>query len=286
MTEVHSTGVSHDLGTAHSTYPGDDALFAELFAVEDRHFWFAARNRVIDAALQRIAKQLPQVCRVLEIGCGTGNVLRVLEQTYGSGNVVGMDLYSGGLRYARQRTQCAVVQADMYWSPFSIDFDLVGMFDVVEHLADDAAALRQASVLLRPEGKLLLTVPAHMSLWSYADHFAGHHRRYSRGELAKKLDAAGFEVEYLTYFMAVLWPLLWLHRRLASWSRRNWERQARELFLAELRPNPAVNGTLRWILEKEAILIGAGRVLPFGTSLLAIASKRPDKPSPATVGLH
>jgi hypothetical protein len=158
------------------------------------------------------------------------------------------------------------------------------MFDVVEHLADDAAALRQASVLLRPEGKLLLTVPAHMRLWSYADHFAGHYRRYSRSELAKKLDAAGFEVEYLTYFMAVLWPLLWLHRRLASWSRRNWERQARELFLAELRPNPAVNGTLRWILEKEAIPIGAGRVLPFGTSLLAVASKRPDKQSPATDG--
>jgi SAM-dependent methyltransferase len=274
MTEIPPVSAAHNLGTARSTYPGDEALFAELFGVEDRHFWFVARNRVIGAALRRVAQQFPGGCRALEIGCGTGNVLRVLEHTCGPGNVVGMDLFSGGLQYARKRTQCALVQADMYCSPFSAQFDLVGMFDVIEHLADDVAALRQAGSLLQPQGKLLLTVPAHMSLWSYADQFAGHRRRYTRSELAKKLDLAGFEVEYLTYYMTVLWPIMWLSRRLASWIHREHDKQPRELFLKELRPISIVNGPLRWILEKEAIPIAAGRKLPFGTSLLAVGSKR------------
>lgn len=266
---------SSNPAAAQSSYPGDDALFGELFAAEDRHFWFTARNRVIGAALRRVTQSLPVGYRVLEVGCGTGNVLRVLAEICGPGNVVGMDLFSGGLRYARERTRCALVQADMYHSPFSLPFDVVGMFDVIEHLADDVAALRGAGGLLGPRGKLFLTVPAHMSLWSYADQFAGHYRRYSRSELAKKLDTAGFEVEYLTYYMGAIWPIMWLSRRLAPWMRRKREKQPRELFLAELRPIPIVNGILRWILEKEAIPIGSGHVLPFGTSLLVVASKRP-----------
>jgi hypothetical protein len=113
-----------------------------------------------------------------------------------------------------------------------------------------------------------------MSLWSYADVFAGHQRRYSRRELAEKVRAAGFEIEYITYCMAVLVPILWLKRRLLTAQGLGVE-QGRALFLKELHPPPMVNGVLRWILTRGVILIRAGRALPFGTSLLVVASRPP-----------
>lgn len=255
---------------APSTYPGEESLFDELFAVEDRHFWFRARNTVIAAVLQR----LPPVpgLRALEIGCGTGNTLRLLEQFCGPANVVGMDLFGGGFRYARQRTTCPLVQGDMHQPPFRSKFDLVAMLDVLEHQADDATALRATASVLRPGGKLLLTTPACMSLWSYADEFAGHRRRYRRDELEEKLCAAGFQIEYLTYYMAAMFPMVWLKRRLGS-RIRSQQATARERFLQDLRVVSGVNGILRWMLEREALAIRVRLRLPFGASLLALAAK-------------
>ncbi|MFI5089174.1 MAG: class I SAM-dependent methyltransferase [Terriglobales bacterium] len=260
--------------TAQSFYPDDDLLFRELVAAEDRHFWFIARNQVIAAALRRATRSLPAGFQTLEIGCGTGNVLRLLEKIGGAENVVGMDMFAGGLRYARQRTQCALVQGDLHAPPFQTQFHLIGMFDVIEHLADESRALLDARALLAPGGKLLLTVPANMSLWSYADEFAGHQRRYDQNQLREKLLAAGFRVDYVSYFMATTYPIMWLKRRATSWTHRTHSpAQARDLFLAELRPVPIVNGILRWLAEREATLIASGRVLPFGTSLLAVATR-------------
>lgn len=258
--------------TAPSFYPDDEVLFRELVAAEDRHFWFRARNRAIAAMLRRVTPALPAGFRTLEIGCGTGNVLRVLEETYGADRVIGMDMFQGALRYARRRTHCGLVQGDMHLPPFGARFHLIGMFDVVEHFEDDNRLLTDARSLLEPGGVLLLAVPAHMSLWSYADEFAGHQRRYGIRELETKLTAAHFRVQYISYFMAATFPVMWLKRRTTSWShRRNTPAQARDLFLAELRPVPIVNGVLGWLGGKEAALIAAGRRLPFGTSLLAAA---------------
>jgi len=257
-----------------SFYPDDDLLFRELVAAEDCHFWFIARNKVIAAALRRATRSLPAGFRTLEIGCGTGNVLRLLEKAGGRENVVGMDMFAGGLRYARQRTHCGLVQGDMHAPPFQTQFHLIGMFDVIEHLVDENRALLAARALLAPGGKLLLTVPAHMSLWSYADEFAGHQRRYDRRQLREKLLAAGFRIDYLSYFMATTYPIMWLKRRATSWTHQTHSpAQARDLFFAELRPVPILNGILRWLGEREATLIGSGRELPFGTSLLAVATR-------------
>lgn len=257
-----------------SSYPDDDLLFRELVAAEDRHFWFVARNKIIGAVLRRATRSLPAGFRTLEIGCGSGNVLRLLEKIGGTQNVVGMDMIAGGLRYARQRTHCALLQGDMHAPPFATQFHLIGMFDVIEHLTDDIRALTSARALLAPGGKLLLTVPADMSLWSYADEFAGHQRRYNRPQFGEKLMAVGFRVDYLSYFMATTYPIMWLKRRVTAWTHRTHSpKEARDLFLAELRPVPIVNGILRWLAEREASLIAARRVLPFGTSLLAVATR-------------
>jgi SAM-dependent methyltransferase len=250
--------------------------FAALFAAEDRHFWFRARNRVLGRIVRKLTTCLPPGYRVLEVGCGTGNVLRVLEDVCHAGEVIGSDLFDVGLRFARQRVFCRLVRADVHDLPFRAPFDLVGMFDVLEHLADDRRALRCLFGALAPGGRLVLTVPAYTALWSYADECAGHYRRYAPAELRRALAETGFRVEYLSPFMMPLAPLMWLGRRLAALRNRfafRAKASARELALRELQTGTVVNRCLDALLALEAPLLTRGWRLPVGTSLLAVAAR-------------
>jgi len=249
----------------------DPDWFTPLAAVEDRHFWFRSRNRVIGALAARIAAGLAPGCRVLEVGCGTGNVLRVLEQTCPAGAVVGMDLFGEGLDHARRRARCPLLRGDLHQPPFRARFALIGMFDVLEHLADDAQALRDLGALLEPGGVLMLSVPAHPALWSYFDEASGHHRRYREEELRRKLVEAGYRVQYVTPYMAALLPLMWLGRSLCRGS-------GREAASLELRVIPVLNELLRLLLAPEAGWIARRRRLPFGASLLAVATAGAARP--------
>ena len=131
----------------HHSY--DQAYFEPLFAIEDRHFWFRARNRVIATVVGQITANLVPGYRVLEVGCGTGNnVLRVLEKGCKNGVVIGMDLFAEGLQYAQERTSCLLVQGDIQSPPFSIQFDMIGLFDMLEHLPDDMRVLHHLHTML------------------------------------------------------------------------------------------------------------------------------------------
>ena len=252
------------------------AEFAELFAAEDRHFWFRARNETISTVIQQLTADLPNGYRVLEIGCGTGNVLRELVRVCTRGEVIGTDLFEEGLKFARTRVPCRIVQSDIYQMPTDDPVHIVGMFDVLEHLSEDGKALRGVHARLADGGRLVLTVPAHMALWSHVDVVAQHHRRYGTHELTRVLQANGFVVEYLTQFMMTLFPLMWGSRRLASLMGRSHNDQPgkeREMALQELRIVPILNGVLYRMLAGEKALIARRCKLPIGTSLLAIARK-------------
>ncbi len=258
----------------HETY--DPTFFKQLFAIEDRHFWFRTRNHVLGTLVDQLTGGLPAGYRVLEVGCGTGNVLRMLERRCRRGTVVGMDLFAEGLHYARQRTTCALVQGDVRTPPFGATFDLIGLFDVLEHLPDDRQILADLWQMLAPGGHLLVTVPAHAALWSYFDEAAHHCRRYAAPDLRRKLRAAGYRVDYLTPYMAILFPLVWAGRRLAAWTSRGRSHRAggaEELTRQEFQITPVVNDVLAALLAPEARLIARRRPLPLGTSLLAVATK-------------
>lgn len=259
----------------HNSY--DPKLYQSLFEVEDRHLWFRARNRVIVAVVEHLVSGLAPGYRVLEVGCGTGNVLRVLRDICSDGIVIGMDLFSEGLTFARERTTAALVQGDMHHPPFATGkFDIIGLFDVLEHLPDDMAVLGDLHSLLTDHGALLLTVPAHPVLWSYFDEASCHCRRYLPGELRAKLTEAGYRLEYLTQYMAAIFPLVWIGRRLAALAGRSVGAQAagvNALAERELRIDPFINSLLAGILGWEVHFLAHRRRLPFGTSLLAIALK-------------
>ena len=260
--------------SANRSYNPD--YFALLSTIEDQHFWFRARNRVISALISQISAGLAAGYRVLEVGCGTGNVLRVLERACPDGVVVGMDLFAEGLLYARERTSCFLLQGDIHAAPFGAQFDLIGLFDVLEHLPDDERVLRDLHAMLAFEGTLLLTVPAHRSLWSYFDEASLHCRRYELAELESKLIRTGYRVEYLTPYLAGIYPFVWVGRRLAALiDRRQADKAGRaaDLMSGELRIIPVVNELLTWMLSWEVRLLAGRCRLPIGTSLLAIARK-------------
>ncbi|MBZ0321231.1 MAG: class I SAM-dependent methyltransferase [Anaerolineae bacterium] len=263
------------LATPDTSY--DPSFFSLLFEIEDRHFWFRTRNHIIRQLVQQITRDLPANYRVLEVGCGTGNVLRHLEQVCAENSIMGMDLFWDGLHYAQQRVTCPLIQGDMHNPPFGVRFDLIGMFDVLEHLSDDIQVLADLHRMLALGGRLILTVPAHASLWSYFDEASHHYRRYPKSDLQQKLNAVGYEIEFISYYMMSIFPLVWLGRRMASLLNGKKEQRVadvNEMAARELKITPGVNGFLTAWLMQESRLISNRKQLPIGTSLLAIARKK------------
>jgi SAM-dependent methyltransferase len=263
------------LNQPRSTY--DVSWYESLAAVEDTHFWFHARNQAIATLVAQVTSGFEPGYRILEIGCGTGNVLRALAEACPEGMILGMDLFADGLVHARRRLPRAMlVRGDALRPPFGRTFDLVGMFDVLEHLEDDSHVLRAVRGLVGEGRVLVVTVPAARALWSYSDEAARHFRRYEPGELRQKLVAAGFEVEFLSPYMASLYPILWAWRRIAPVTNRRQiddSAKARALFSTELNLNPILGSVLGALLGRERTWLRHRRRFPFGSSLIAVARR-------------
>jgi SAM-dependent methyltransferase len=257
------------VGNARDGY--NPSFFERLARIEDRHFWFRFRNRLISCLVRDLGNAFPAGFRKLEAGCGNGNVLRFLTATLQHASVIGIDLFEEGLRLARGRSDALLVRGDIHASPFQCQFQVIGAFDVIEHLHDDRQALRDLHRLLADDGFLLLTVPSHMVLWSYFDEASGHCRRYSRKQLEQTLDGCGFRVEFMTEFMMVLYPVLWIGRRLSGWLRGS--KASSEPSLTDLRVFPVLNSILLLLVSWELPLIRRRIRIPLGSSLLAIARR-------------
>jgi SAM-dependent methyltransferase len=240
----------------------DRELFEAFAAAEPESFWFRARNRLIVSTLRR---RFPDARSLLEVGCGTGFVLGALREALPGLRLVGSELYDEGLAIARRRLpDVELVQADARELPFENEFDVVGSFDVLEHVAEDERALERMRRALRPRGGLVLLVPQHPRLWSDMDTVAHHVRRYTRRELAAKVERAGFEILETSSFVSTLLPAMVVSRAARRMLRRPYDP------VAELRPG-ALNGVFERILDGERRLIERGWSLPAGGSLLLVA---------------
>jgi SAM-dependent methyltransferase len=264
-------------GHSRASYTPDQ--FQLLFHAQDRHFWFKCRNRCIAAAIRSLP-EAGQIRNVLEVGCGTGVVLSELERLFPARQVVGMDLFSEGLEFARRRFRGPLVRATLDRPVFSRAFDLVGAFDVIEHVDDDRDILKQLSNQITPGGYLIVTVPAHQWLWSYFDEIAHHRRRYSRAELTSKVSAAGFDVLYCSHFMAALLPLMWVKRTIIG-ERMVATAGQQAAVQSDVEISNVVNSVLRLLSWPDALLMRKRIPIPVGTSLL-IAARKPH----AAAGTH
>ena len=250
----------------------DAAGIQRLLAAEDRHFWFRARNETIAALVRAPIDGLPDGFRLLEVGCGSGNVLRILHRLAADrGLVEGLELSPQAAGVARDRTGLSVTNGYLGDLDTHAKYDIVCAFDVLEHIADEAQVLGQMHERMPPGGRLILTVPAHQSLWSPFDVASGHERRYSMRTLSRALHASGFRVEYVTYFMSLLFPPMWLRRRILQTEKSDMG----ALLDSEFRIVPGLNRAAYELLRCEAHVVRRRWRLPIGTSLAAIARRHP-----------
>jgi SAM-dependent methyltransferase len=238
------------------------AVFDRMAELDQHHWWFLARRRILETLIDRIV-QLPKKARILEVGCGTGHNLSMLKRF---GKVEASELDPSARALASKRLRGQVKEAKLPdLSMFERDaYDLVALLDVLEHVPDDLGSLRAILKRLKPGGALLLTVPANPWMWSAHDVAHHHFRRYTRKQLEELFSKAGLEVQLLSYFNTLLYPLVAAARIIGKMTRKD--------TADDQLPGDVVNGVLGRIFGLEAGMIG--RVsMPFGVSLLAIVRR-------------
>jgi len=245
-----------------------------IVTAEDRHWWFAARTQALLGILDRWLPPAVAGRRVLDVGCGAGNMFHHLAR-YGA--VQGLDNNPRPLAIARQRGYN--VQEGLATSmPFADgQFDLVAALDVVEHVPDDTAVLRECWRVCRPGGFCIITTPAFQWLWGHNDEINGHQRRYARAELRHKLEGVGFQARRLTYNNFAIFPLaaalIVVRRRAAKEPTLAAPTTDDEAYQVEMEPAPPLlNAVLGAVGGAEARLLRWIDV-PVGTSLIALAQK-------------
>lgn len=249
----------------------DQRLMNAMLELDDRHWWYRGRRRIIRAELDRLP--LRPGARILDAGCGSG---RTLEELSRYGEVFGIELDPGAAEMARGR-DCGEVRVgrleELPWEDGY--FDLITCLDVIEHTPDDRVTLRELRRVAQPGGFLLVTVPAYQGLWSMHDVANHHYRRYSRSRLSAAAGEAGWRVRRMTSFNGLLLgPAAAV--RLAE---RRRLRQPNSDYKPELTLGPEwLNVALEQPLRLEARWLSRGRSLPAGLSLLAVLE------NPSTAG--
>ncbi len=228
---------------------------------EDRHWWYRGRRTVLDGVIAGLG--LPPNARILDAGCGSGRNMVELAQL---GTVTGVELSQTSVSLARERGVGEIIAGSVLEMPFADDsFDLAVSLDVIEHLQDDFAALRELRRTVAPGGALLVTVPAYQWLWSGHDEVNHHHRRYTRRSLQAVAQRAGWTQQRTSYFNSLLLPVAILLRILDRVNTKTTE-SSLDLWIP---PGP-VNRLLECPLDLEAALIARGGRIPAGLSLLAV----------------
>jgi ubiquinone/menaquinone biosynthesis C-methylase UbiE len=237
--------------------------YSNLEQIESASFWFRARNELIQWALR---DRFPGARRLLEVGCGTGYVLAGLERAFPELELSGSELSLDALRIARDRLERAsLYQFDARAIPFRDEFDVVCAFDVLEHIEQDDAVLKEMRAAAGDGGGLLITVPQHRWLWSASDEYGGHQRRYSRGELLGKLRAAGFKEVLVTSFATAVLPLMAASRLRSRLWAANYDPTEEHVEAQR------VDAVLDRLMRIDLALIRRRRSLRVGGSLLVAA---------------
>jgi SAM-dependent methyltransferase len=244
----------------------DETLMQEMLAVDEHHWWYRGRRRIIRAELERLP--LPGQAQVLDAGCGSG---RTLADLVAYGEVSGIELHEDAAEVARLRGHGEVRVGRLEELPWAdASFDLITCLDVIEHTPDDRTALAELLRVCRPGGWLLVTVPAYPALWSLHDEANHHYRRYSRAALRDAAAAAGWTVMRLSSFNSVLLaPAAAVRLAQRRFGAHNGTSN-------NLSIGPAwLNDVLEAPLALEARWLARGRTLPFGLSLVAVLRRPP-----------
>lgn len=229
---------------------------------QKRHFWFASRNAAIIQLLRFVGFVPPR--RILEVGCGTGTVLaHLIEHGY---QADGVEMHYQLARQAAENCPRSIVHCMDFLRDDDAVFDgryqAVGLFDVLEHVAEPAPFLRRCAEVTDTGGLVVGTVPALGALWSVVDELSGHYRRYDRGMMRRELEAGGLEVVRISYFFQTLLIPTWLHRKQIEAKHGDTDVDRTEVTHENIRvPVGPINAAFRALCALERF---AGHVIPLG----------------------
>jgi SAM-dependent methyltransferase len=245
----------------------EERLFYEIDRIEKNHWWFAGRRSIVLRVINTFVELKPEA-KILDAGCGTGGNLEFLSKL---GNVVGLEPNKQAIKFAQKKSIARVLQGELPgFLPFpQKEFDLVVVLDVLEHIDDDESALMALVPLLKPNGHLIITVPAFPFLWSSHDLMHHHRRRYFLSEVENKFRRSGLEILYASYFNTWLFPVIALVRLVKA--RLKFLEKSSDL---RLPPKP-INSLLSVLFSSEKHFIGRVR-LPFGVSIVACGRRPAD----------
>jgi len=237
-----------------------------MFRVEQAHWWYTGRRRILTGFVEEICRQVTdRRPRILDVGCGTGANLLMLSEY---GEAEGVDISEDALAFCRERGLDKVRLGAGEKLPYEDGtFDLVTALDVVEHMDDDLAGLREMRRVLRPGGRVLLFVPTFMFLWGLQDDVSNHRRRYRLPELRRVLEQAGFEIERTTYANITFFLPILVVRQLMRLTGLKADSE-NDINVT------ALNGVLGSVFGAESWLLRFMN-LPFGVSGLCVARAKP-----------
>jgi SAM-dependent methyltransferase len=238
-------------------------VYQQMAELDDRHWWYRARRQIIADLIRREA-QLPKDAQILEIGCGTGHNLSMLA---GFGHVEGLELDDEARALSEKRLGRKIMSSPLPELAGVPDrhYDLIGAFDVIEHIENDVAALASIATKLKPGARFIMTVPAHQWMWTAHDVANHHKRRYSKQRLRQLIEQSPMNLERIGYFNSLLFPLA-VAERTAS------KLRGKDNADVTLPPAP-VNRLFETVFAAERHLVGR-LPLPPGLSLFAVASAR------------
>jgi len=236
-----------------------------VYQVEEKHWWYVGRRRIIACLVERIcATSNNSNPNILDVGCGTGANLKMLA-VYGQ--AAGVDISPQAVEFCRERGLSSVKLGAIEHLPYeSNSFELVTALDVIEHLDDDVAGLREMRRVLRTDGRLLVFVPAFMFLWGVQDDVSNHRRRYTLPQLLKAVEAAGFSIEWSSYANISFFLPVLLVRSVMRWVGLS---AATEYGINI----PLLNGLFSRLFAAERFVLKRGK-LPFGVSAVCIARQK------------
>jgi SAM-dependent methyltransferase len=243
------------------------SVYEKLAAVEDRHWWWRARREIISSAIARYAPAAPSGgLRLVEVGCGSGGNLAMLAKF---GNVLGAESEPNAVEYLRRKhgAEFNVVHHRVP-EPLPGRYHVLGLFDVLEHIPDDAGTMKWISEHLEPDGIVVLTVPAFQFLWTEQDDAAHHLRRYTYDNLLKVVPDS-LSVEHASYFNSLLFPPILAVRTAMRATRRRDRPPQDHLGI----PPAPLNWLFYRLFSVERHFVPRQR-WPFGVSLLLVARRR------------
>ena len=249
----------------------DNNFHRELIKLEDNNFWFEYRNKTIEYILDKYLRD--HFDNFLEIGCGTGYVTKMIAKKFPDKKIYASEYLLSGLDEAKARLEnfnnVSLIRLDARKIESKNKYDIIGAFDVIEHISEEDIVLKEINNSLKKNGKFIFSVPQHEFLWSIYDDLGFHKRRYSRKYLVQKLKENNFEIIYINSFNSFLLPAMYVSRFLNKFKKK-------EEFdvMDELKINNFLNNIFKKILNFEYFLSKIGINFQFGGSLIGIAKKK------------